>query len=55
MFCVTNKHCRECICPSCDAFQTRECLEDKDLCEKCDNNSHTGYCPWHPDEQEVRK
>lgn len=46
-----NKHCRECICPSCDLFQTPECLEGEDGCDKCANDSHTGHCWWHPDER----
>ena len=45
-----NEHCSECICPSCDLFQTEHCLED-DACKDCDNDMHVGYCPWHPDEQ----
>ena len=44
-------HCRECRCVSCDLFQTAGCLEGKNVCEKCNHESHTGYCPWHPDEQ----
>lgn len=53
MYSEQNKHCRECICPSCDLFQTDECLEGVDGCEKCDNSSyHIGHCWWHPDERE---
>ena len=46
-----GEHCRECRCVSCDLFQTAGCLEGKNVCEKCNHESHTGYCPWHPDEQ----
>lgn len=52
MYSEHNKHCRECACPSCDLFQTEECLEGKDNCGECDNTAHTGYCPWHPNERE---
>lgn len=51
MYIETDRHCRECICPSCDKHQTRECLEDADFCDHCDNTEHVSYCPWHPDEQ----
>ena len=46
-----GEHCRECRCVSCDLFQTAGCLEGKNVCGKCNHESHTGYCPWHPDEQ----
>lgn len=42
-----DKHCRECICPSCERFQKDSCLEGDGLCEKCDHESHTGSCPWY--------
>ena len=46
----TDKHCRECRCPSCDLFKTAECIEGADLCEKkCDHENHTWSCPFHPD------
>lgn len=48
---LADKHCRECVCTSCDVFGTEECLEGADICKKCDHTSHTEYCPWHPDEQ----
>lgn len=51
MYIEQNKHCRECVCPSCDLFQTEECLEDKDNCDRCDNTYHIGHCWWHPDER----
>lgn len=48
-----NKHCKECICPSCDLFHTDGCLEGANLCSsKCDNASHTGHCPWSNEESE---
>ncbi|OUO65668.1 hypothetical protein [Anaerotruncus colihominis] len=46
-----GEHCQECRCVSCDLFQTAGCLEGKDVCGKCNHESHTRYCPWHPDEQ----
>ena len=46
-----GEHCQECRCVSCDLFQTAGCLEGKNVCGKCNHESHTGYCPWHPDEQ----
>ena len=46
-----DKHCRECICPSCDLFQIEECLAGADNCGECDNTAHTRYCPWHPNER----
>ena len=46
-----GEHCRECRCVSCDLLQTAGCLEGKNVCGKCNHESHTGYCPWHPDEQ----
>ena len=46
-----GEHCRECRCVSCDLFQTASCLEGKNVCGKCNHESHTGYCPWHSDEQ----
>ncbi len=52
MYSELNKHCRECICPSCDLFQTKECLEGEDGCGKCDNTYHVGHCWWHPEERE---
>lgn len=51
MYSEPDKHCRECICPSCDLFKTDDCLEGEDCCEKCDNTHHTGSCWWHPDER----
>lgn len=48
----TDKHCRECLCPSCDLFKTAECIEGADLCEKkCDHENHTWSCPFHPNER----
>ncbi len=48
-----EKHCQECICPSCDLFQKTDCLEGADHCAvKCDHESHTRACPWHPNERE---
>lgn len=44
-------HCRECICPRCDLFQTDECLEGKDSCKKCQPGSHVKHCWWHPEER----
>ena len=52
MYSEQNKHCRECLCTTCDLFQLDECLEGPDCCDKCDNTSHTAYCPWHPEENE---
>ena len=52
MYLETDGHCREYACVSCDLFQTDGCLEGRGLCDSCDNQSHTGYCPWHSDEQE---
>lgn len=49
MYLETDRHCRECACASCDLFQTDGCLEGRGLCDSCDNQSHTGYCPWHSD------
>ena len=49
MYNENDKHCRECICMSCSAFRKDDCLEGKDMCEKCDNKSHTGSCPWFND------
>lgn len=51
MYSELDKHCRECICPSCDLFQTEECLEGENGCDKCDNDCHVGHCWWHPDER----
>lgn len=51
MYSEQNEHCWECRCPSCNLFQTDECLEGKEFCERCENKTHTGYCPWHPEEQ----
>lgn len=48
---VAEQHCRECICQSCDLLGTDSCLEGAAMCAKCDCTEHTGYCPWHPDEQ----
>ena len=50
MYSEQNKHCRECLCTTCDLFQLDGCLEGADCCDKCDNTSHTAYCPWHPEE-----
>ena len=47
MYNGNNPHCRECLCVSCAAFQRDECLEGADCCDKCDNESHTGDCPWY--------
>ena len=30
-------------------FRKDDCLDGKDMCEKCDNKSHTGSCPWFND------
>ena len=49
MYLETDRHCRECACASCDLFQTDRCLEGRGLCDSCDNQSHTVYCPWHSD------
>lgn len=49
MYNENDKHCRECICMSCSAFRKDDCLEGKDMCEKCDNKSHIGNCPWFND------
>ena len=51
MYLESDKHCRECICPSCDLFQTDGCLEGDDNCEKCLNDCPTNFCWWHPDER----
>jgi hypothetical protein len=52
MYSELDKHCRECICVSCDLRGTDDCLEGADGCDKCDNTCHTGHCWWHPDERE---
>ncbi len=52
MYSELNKHCRECICPSCDLFQTEECIEGENYCEQCANDCHVGHCWWHSDERE---
>lgn len=53
MYNEIDKHCRECICPECDLFQTGECLEGPDQCAtKCDNKSHVAHCWWNPWESE---
>ena len=46
-----DKHCRECICPSCDIFKTADCLYGPDGCKKCEPDSHVGHCWWHPEER----
>lgn len=47
-----DAHCRECICRSCDLFQKDGCLEGADhYVTKCDHESHTRACPWHPNER----
>lgn len=51
MYNENDKHCRECICVSCSAFRKDDCLDGKDMCEKCDNKSHTGSCPWFNDRE----
>lgn len=46
-----DAHCRACICQTCDLRGTEGCLEGAALCEaKCDRESHTSACPWHPGE-----
>lgn len=52
MYNEMDKHCRECICVSCDLRGTDDCLEGADGCDKCDNTYHIGHCWWHPDERE---
>lgn len=47
-----DHHCLECICPSCEIFQTDECLEDADGCDRCDNNQHVENCWWYTNEEE---
>lgn len=49
MYMEKNKHCRECICLTCEAFKTNECLEGENGCDKCVNNSHTVSCPYYKD------
>jgi hypothetical protein len=49
-YCELDYQCRSCICPSCSLFQTEGCLEDKDGCDRCNNEAATSYCPWHDDE-----
>lgn len=46
-----DKHCRECICPSCDIFKTADCLYGPDGCKKCEPDTHVGHCCWHPYER----
>lgn len=53
MYSNTDKHCIECICQSCDFFQTSYCIEGEDCCDRCDNSSHAGSCPWNSNEIEV--
>jgi|GEM_PF-3543557 len=42
--------CRECVCRLCGLFMTKDCLEDADMCNRCDNERHTVSCPWHTEE-----
>ena len=46
MFSEDDKHCRECICRLCDLRGTDECIEGGDLCDKCQNDEHTGGCVY---------
>ena len=51
MFDTSDKHCRECICPTCTLFQTEECLDGNECCMKCENDSHTAECPFYGGEE----
>lgn len=51
MYSEDNKHCRECICATCDLRNLDGCLYGQDLCDKCDNDSHCIRCVWHPEEK----
>lgn len=54
MFSEDNKHCRECFCVTCLYFHTDECLDGEDMCDKCDNQSHTENCPWFDDSESMQ-
>lgn len=45
MYSETNKHCKECLCVTCEAFQTADCIDGKEMCTECDNIAHTQDCP----------
>ena len=45
-----NNQCKACICPGCDLFQSDECLDGKDCCDKCDNGAATCDCPFYTGE-----
>ena len=49
MFMENNKYCRECICPTCEAFKTNECLVGESGCERCSNNSRIVSCGYFVD------
>jgi hypothetical protein len=44
MYNENDKHCNECLCKMCLLWMTDECIEGKNLCDKCDNQSHTSRC-----------
>lgn len=52
MYSDNDKHCRECLCATCDLRGMDGCLDGEAVCAECDNQSHTNYCPWHPSENE---
>ena len=41
-----NPHCFECVCPKCELFKTRDCMEYPIGCVNCDGKSHIGHCWW---------
>lgn len=54
MYSETNKHCKECLCVTCEAFQTDDCIEGKEMCTECDNIAHTHACPWFTEREEMQ-
>lgn len=55
MYSETNEQCRECICSNCGHLKTNDCyLNDNsnNMCDSCDNKSHTIYCPYYKEENQ---
>lgn len=52
MYSETDKRCRECQCAWCDLRATSNCLDGEDLCDRCDNQTHTEHCWWSNEESE---